>query len=150
MTLNSADRNIFTVYGSVEYRIPGVNQVQVQSVTGQTFLYTLLARIRQDTDLAICDIKKAETDIADSAIARLIDIGVENYLPAPKLKNVITRKLKHKLGLNCTSSDPKRETGRTTLKDLVRSPEATVLHVVSHMFRQILKLGSKINVERAR
>ncbi|WP_409977602.1 MULTISPECIES: GspE/PulE family protein [unclassified Bradyrhizobium] len=112
--LNNAERKIFSVEDPIEYQMPGINQVQVQAEIGLTFPHALRAILRQDPDIImigeIRDLETARiaiqasltghlvlstlhTNSAASAITRLIDIGVENYLLASTLKGVIAQRL---------------------------------------------------------
>ncbi|CCE00695.1 GspE/PulE family protein [Bradyrhizobium sp. STM 3809] len=125
--LNNAERKIFTVEDPIEYQMPGINQVQVQSDIGLTFPHALRAMLRQDPDIImigeIRDLETARiaiqasltghlvlstlhTNNAASAITRLIDIGVENYLLASTLKGVIAQRLVRKLCAACASRHP--------------------------------------------
>ncbi|MGJ5222216.1 GspE/PulE family protein, partial [Bradyrhizobium oligotrophicum] len=125
--LNNAERKIFTVEDPIEYQMPGINQVQVQSDIGLTFPHALRAMLRQDPDIImigeIRDLETARiaiqasltghlvlstlhTNNAASAITRLIDIGVEYYLLASTLKGVIAQRLVRKLCMNCASPHP--------------------------------------------
>jgi general secretion pathway protein E len=122
-TLNSTERKIFSVEDPIEYQMPGINQVQVQSEIGLTFPHALRSMLRQDPDIImigeIRDLETARiaiqasltghlvlstlhTNNAASAITRLIDIGVENYLLASTLKGVIAQRLVRRLCHRCS------------------------------------------------
>ncbi|MGJ4973121.1 GspE/PulE family protein [Bradyrhizobium sp. HKCCYLRH1073] len=126
-TLNSTERKIFSVEDPIEYQMPGINQVQVQSEIGLTFPHALRSMLRQDPDIImigeIRDLETARiaiqasltghlvlstlhTNNAASAITRLIDIGVENYLLASTLKGVIAQRLVRRLCRRCASDHP--------------------------------------------
>jgi type IV pilus assembly protein PilB len=104
--LNEPDRNIVTVEDPVEYQIPGINQVQVNTRAGVDFAQGLRAILRQDPDVVMVgEIRDRETaEIAvrsaltghlvlssihtNSAAAtpnRLLDMGIEPYLVASSL-----------------------------------------------------------------
>nr|WP_316233746.1 GspE/PulE family protein [Bradyrhizobium sp. SZCCHNPS2010] len=123
--LNNAERKIFSVEDPIEYQMPGINQVQVQAEIGLTFPHALRAILRQDPDIImigeIRDLETARiaiqasltghlvlstlhTNSAASAITRLIDIGVENYLLASTLKGVIGQRLVRKLCPHCAGT----------------------------------------------
>jgi general secretion pathway protein E len=125
--LNRTERKIFSVEDPIEYQMPGINQVQVQSEIGLTFPHALRSMLRQDPDIImigeIRDLETARiaiqasltghlvlstlhTNNAASAITRLIDIGVENYLLASTLKGVIAQRLVRKLCLGCARPHP--------------------------------------------
>ncbi|MGJ4945593.1 GspE/PulE family protein [Bradyrhizobium sp. HKCCYLS1011] len=128
--LNNAERKMFSVEDPIEYQMPGINQVQVQAEIGLTFPYALRAILRQDPDIVmigeIRDLETARiaiqasltghlvlstlhTNSAASAITRLIDIGVENYLLASTLKGVIAQRLVRKLCPHCTGTHRQTE-----------------------------------------
>ncbi|WP_434880490.1 GspE/PulE family protein [Bradyrhizobium sp. HKCCYLRH3061] len=125
--LNNTERKIFSVEDPIEYQMPGINQVQVQSDIGLTFPHALRSMLRQDPDIImigeIRDLETARiaiqasltghlvlstlhTNNAASAITRLIDIGVENYLLASTLKGVIAQRLVRKLCRHCSGEHP--------------------------------------------
>ena len=99
--LNQVDINISTAEDPVEINLPGVNQVQVDERTGMSFEKALKAFLRQDPDIILVgeirDVETARiatqsaltghfvystlhTNDAPSAVTRLTDMGVENYL----------------------------------------------------------------------
>ena len=99
--INSPDKKIVTVEDPVEYQLRGVNQIQVKPAIGLTFANALRSIVRQDPDvILIGEIRDAETaeiaihsaltghlvfstlhtNDAASAITRLIDMGIEDYL----------------------------------------------------------------------
>ena len=111
--------NVVTVEDPIEYKLAGVNQVQVHRKAGLTFAFTLRAVLRQDPDIImvgeIRDEETAEiglqasqtghlvfgtlhTNDAPSAITRLIDLGMEPYLVSSALEAVVAQRL---LRLNC-------------------------------------------------
>ena len=131
--IKSAEKNILTVEDPVEYRLDGVNQVQVKPEIGLTFANTLRSFLRQDPDIMLVgevrDLETAEicvrsaltghlvlstlhTNDAPSAVTRLIDIGVEPYLLAPTLLIVVGQRLVRKLCPEC------KEAYEPTLKEL--------------------------------
>ncbi|MCB2082124.1 MAG: type II/IV secretion system protein, partial [Rickettsiales bacterium] len=102
--LNDGKINIMTAEDPVEYRLEGINQVSVKSEIGLTFATALKAFLRQDPDIIMVgetrDLETASicvraaltghfvlstlhTNDAASAITRLTDIGVPNYLLTP-------------------------------------------------------------------
>ena len=112
--LNSPKDNIITVEDPVEYRLEGVNQVQVNPKINLTFASTLRAILRQDPNIImvgeIRDLETAEiatraaltghrvlstlhTNDAPRAITRLLDMGVENYLITSSLLAVVAQRL---------------------------------------------------------
>ncbi|HNT43809.1 MAG TPA: GspE/PulE family protein, partial [Syntrophorhabdaceae bacterium] len=131
--IRSSEKNILTVEDPVEYRLAGINQVQVKPEIGLTFASALRAFLRQDPDIMLVgevrDLETAEicvrsaltghlvlstlhTNDAPSAVTRLIDIGVEPYLLAPTVLAVVGQRLVRKLCPEC------KEAYRPTTKDL--------------------------------
>jgi type IV pilus assembly protein PilB len=103
--LNSPDRNIITVEDPVEYRMEGINQIQVNPKAGLTFASGLRSILRADPDVVmIGEIRDHETakisveaaltghlvlatlhtNDAPAAVARLTEMGVEPFLTASR------------------------------------------------------------------
>ncbi len=112
--LNSTDRKIITVEDPVEYRLPGLNQVQVMEKIDLSFDRVLRAALRQDPDVILVgemrDQKTAEiglraaltghlvlstlhTNDAMSTPIRLLDMGVPRYMVALSLQLVLAQRL---------------------------------------------------------
>jgi MSHA biogenesis protein MshE len=112
--LNSTDRKIITVEDPVEYRLPGLNQVQVMEKIDLSFDRVLRAALRQDPDVILVgemrDQKTAEiglraaltghlvlstlhTNDAMSTPIRLLDMGVPKYMVALSLQLVLAQRL---------------------------------------------------------
>ena len=120
--LNRESVNVITIEDPVEYRMEGINQIQVNPKAGLTFAAGLRAIVRQDPDIImvgeIRDSETAEiairsaitghlvlstlhTNDAVSAISRLIDMGIEPYLISASLVGVISQRLLRKVCSNC-------------------------------------------------
>jgi type IV pilus assembly protein PilB len=120
--IKSPRKNIVTVEDPVEYRQPGIQQVQVKSEIGFTFARSLRAILRQDPDIImIGEIRDEETaQIAVRAaltghlvlstlhtndsvatIMRLINIGVEPFLVASSVNVAAAQRLVRKICRNC-------------------------------------------------
>lgn len=120
--LNSIKVNISTVEDPIEYRIPGINQTQVNTKTGMTFASGLRALLRQDPDIImvgeIRDTETAEmavhaaltghvvlstlhTNNAAGCLPRLLDMDVEPFLIASTVNAVIGQRLVRKLCNEC-------------------------------------------------
>ncbi|MBA3757396.1 type II/IV secretion system protein [Candidatus Saccharibacteria bacterium] len=116
--LNQPSVNISTVEDPVEYRIPGVNQVQVNPVAGMTFPNALRALLRQDPNIIMVgEIRDAETanlavqaaltghlvfstlhtNNAATCLPRLLDMGIEPFLIASTVRAVVGQRLVRKL-----------------------------------------------------
>lgn len=115
-------KNIITIEDPVEYQISGINQVQVKPKIGLAFAEGLRSFLRQDPDIImvgeIRDLETAEiciraaltghlvlstlhTNDAPSAITRLVDIGLEQYLVASGLILLMAQRLVRKLCPKC-------------------------------------------------
>lgn len=117
-SLNEDTRNILTIEDPIEYDLPGIGQTQVNSKINMTFAVGLRAILRQDPDVVmigeIRDLETAEiavqasltghlvlstlhTNTALSAITRLKDMGIENFLLGSSLVGVIAQRLVRRL-----------------------------------------------------
>lgn len=120
--LNTIDRKILTVEDPVEYQIEGVNQIQTASKVGLDFANALRSILRQDPDVVmIGEIRDKETasiavqaaltghivlstlhtNDAPSAITRLLDMGVEDYLLTSTVNAVMSQRLVRVLCTHC-------------------------------------------------
>jgi general secretion pathway protein E len=112
--INTTERKIITIEDPVEYQMDGINQIHVNTQIGLTFASGLRHIVRQDPDvIMVGEIRDRETaDIAirsaltghlvfstlhtndaPSAITRLTDMGVENYLLTSSLVAVLAQRL---------------------------------------------------------
>ena len=112
--LNTPDRKIITVEDPVEYRVRGLNQVQVNEKIGLSFAAVLRSALRQDPDVILIgemrDTETAQIGLraaltghmvfstlhvrnAASAPTRLLDMGVPRYMVATSLQAVIAQRL---------------------------------------------------------
>jgi len=120
--IKNSSKNIVTVEDPVEYKMDGINQVQIKPEVGLTFAAALRSFLRQDPDIMMVgevrDLETAQicirsaltghlvlttlhTNDAPSAASRLMDIGVEPYMLAPSLLLVIAQRLIRKLCPEC-------------------------------------------------
>lgn len=120
--LNSIEVNISTVEDPIEYRMPGINQTQVNTKTGMTFASGLRALLRQDPDIImvgeIRDTETAEmavhaaltghivlstlhTNNAAGCLPRLLDMKIEPFLIASTVNAVIGQRLVRRLCDDC-------------------------------------------------
>lgn len=123
--LNRAEAKIITVEDPVEYRLPRINQVQVNPRIGLNFASVLRASLRQDPDIIMVgEMRDTETvEIGVSAAmtghlvlstlhtndtvstaTRLLDMGVEGYLLATTLRSIIAQRLVRRICENCAES----------------------------------------------
>ncbi|MGW9586358.1 GspE/PulE family protein [Microbacterium sp. NPDC055455] len=114
--------NVITVEDPVEYRIAGINQVQVNNRAGLTFASALRSILRSDPDVVLVgeirDFETANISIeaaltghlvlstlhtndAPSALTRLTEIGCEPFLVATALSSVIAQRLARRLCMRC-------------------------------------------------
>jgi type IV pilus assembly protein PilB len=120
--LNKPEKNIVTIEDPVEYRLPGINQVQVNPKIGFNFARGLRAILRTSPDIVMVgemrDLETAETGIeaaltghlvfstlhtndAPSAITRLIEMGIEPFLVASAIDCVQAQRLARRLCADC-------------------------------------------------
>jgi type IV pilus assembly protein PilB len=123
--LNRDDVNLITVEDPVEYQLQGINQVQVNSVTGLTFANGLRAILRQDPNIVmIGEIRDSETaeiavraamtghlvlstlhtNSAVNSITRLIDMGIEPFLISSAINCIVAQRLVRKICSNCSQA----------------------------------------------
>jgi type IV pilus assembly protein PilB len=121
-TINRPDINIITVEDPVEYRLAGVNQVQINNRAGLTFAAALRSILRSDPDVVMVgEIRDGETakisieaaltghfvlstlhtNDAPSAITRLNEMGVEPFLTGAAVTGVLAQRLARKLCSHC-------------------------------------------------
>lgn len=131
------DKNIVTIEDPVEYKIEGINQIQVNYKYGLDFATGLKSILRQDPDIImIGEIRDKETaQIAIRAastghlvistmhtnnsvesINRLVDMGIPRYLISSVLKGVISQKLVRKVCEHCSIEEELDENTYTKLK----------------------------------
>ena len=124
-TLNIVSKpeiNVITVEDPVEYRLPGINQVQVNAKAGLTFAAALRSILRSDPDVVLIgEIRDHETaqiaveaaltghlvlstlhtNDAPSAITRLTEMGIEPFLVGSALDSVLAQRLARRLCSKC-------------------------------------------------
>jgi len=127
--INQSDKKIITIEDPVEYQMDGINQIHVNPQIGLTFASGLRHIVRQDPDvIMVGEIRDRETaDIAirasltghfvystlhtndaPSAISRLTDMGVENYLITSSLVAVLAQRLVRLICEHCKAPDGTR------------------------------------------
>jgi len=123
--LNKMNKNIITVEDPVEYKIEGINQVQVNTKAGLHFSTGLRSILRQDPDIImvgeIRDEETAEiavraaitghlvistihTNDAPSTIMRLQDMGIKPFLITASIRGIIAQRLVKRICTNCKTS----------------------------------------------
>jgi general secretion pathway protein E len=149
--LNDTTRKILTIEDPVEYELRGVNQSQVKPEIGLTFASALRAFVRQDPDvIMVGEIRDPETasiaihaaltghlvlttlhtETATTAVPRLLDLGIENFLLQSTLRAVIAQRLVRVLCDRC------KKERQISASDLLADPR----------FRMIgLKVGDRVH-----
>jgi general secretion pathway protein E len=124
--INSPDKKIITVEDPIEYQLKGVNQIQMKPQIGLNFANTLRHIVRQDPDIIMIgevrDLETAEiaiqsaltghvvfstlhTNDAPSAITRLLDMGVENFLLSSTVRGILAQRLVRIICPSCRQVD---------------------------------------------
>lgn len=124
LELNRTERKLLTIEDPIEYQLKGVNQVQVKPQIGLTFASALRSFLRQDPDIMmigeIRDLETAEiavqaaltghlilstlhTNDVASAITRLLDMGIDDYLLPSTIIGVVGQRLIRTLCASCKS-----------------------------------------------
>lgn len=120
--LNSPEKNVITVEDPVEYRLNGINQVQVNVRAGLSFSAALRSILRCDPDIVmIGEIRDRETaqiavesaltghlvlstlhtNDAPGALSRLTEMGIEPFLTSSAVDCVLAQRLARRLCANC-------------------------------------------------
>jgi type IV pilus assembly protein PilB len=150
--INRPEINVITVEDPVEYRLPGLNQVQINPRAGLTFATALRSILRSDPDVVmvgeIRDVETAKISIeaaltghfvlstlhtndAPSALSRLNEMGVEPFLTGAAVTGVLAQRLARRLCEHCKElySPNKQEL------DAARIPEE-LRHGKTELFRR--------------
>ena len=151
--LNDTERKIITVEDPIEYRLPGLNQVQVMEKIDLSFARVLRAALRQDPDVILIgemrDQTTAEiglraaltghlvlstlhTNDALSAPLRLIDMGVPRYMVALSLHLVLAQRLVRTLCQHCADEQRPDVQQQTWLQaTLANEPPEQARHLLA-------------------
>ena len=134
--LNEDDVNIVTAEDPVEYRLPGITQVNVRPAQGLTFDKAMRSFLRQDPDIILVGemrdyetsaiaVKAAltghlvlstlHTNDAPSTVVRMVDMGIEPYLVASAVKLVVAQRLVRMICRNCKTDVDIAEAERADL-----------------------------------
>ena len=141
--LNTIDRKLITTEDPVEYDIDGLIQCQIRADVGLTFAACLRSILRQDPDVVLVgetrDLETAQiaiqaaltghlvfttlhTNDAPSSIARLVDLGVDNFLITATIEGIVGQRLVRTICKNCrTTFQPSED----MLMELQLTPEDT-------------------------
>jgi type IV pilus assembly protein PilB len=142
--LNSVEQNIITVEDPVEYRLPGINQVQVNPKAGLTFAAGLRSILRCDPDvIMIGEVRDPETakiaiesaltghlvlatlhtNDSAGALSRLSEMGVEAFLSASAVSGILAQRLARRLCIHCREPHRIPTSVFAELVDTKRLPE---------------------------
>jgi type IV-A pilus assembly ATPase PilB len=150
--INKPDKKLITVEDPVEYQMAGINQVQVNADIGMTFPAALRSMLRQAPNIImigeIRDLETANiainasltghlvfstlhTNDAPSAIARLVDIGVQPFLVSSAVRAIMAQRLVRKLCQSCKQPSELTESEVESLGiDPSQLSEATIMRGV--------------------
>jgi type IV pilus assembly protein PilB len=150
--INRPEINVITVEDPVEYRLTGVNQVQINVRAGLTFASALRSILRSDPDVVMVgEIRDAETakisieaaltghfvlstlhtNDAPSTITRLGEMGVEPFLTGAAVSAVLAQRLARKLCTHCCEAYQPTEAELTELRvssDVLGALDGTVFY----------------------
>ena len=125
--LNTSERKIITIEDPVEYQLNGVNQIQAKPQIGLTFASALRSIVRQDPDVIMIgemrDLETAKiavqsaltghlvlstlhTNDAAGGLARLLDMGLDDYLLTSTVNGILAQRLVRKLCPHCRKEQP--------------------------------------------
>ncbi len=125
--LNNPDVNIVTAEDPVEYRLPGISQVQANPKVGLTFAYALRSILRQDPDIVLVGemrdretaqigieaaltghlvLSTLHTNDAPAAVTRLTEMGIEPFLVGSAVDCVLAQRLARKVCGRCVQMVP--------------------------------------------
>ena len=128
--MNTPENKVLTVEDPVEYELEGINQIQANPKIGLTFSDALRSIVRQDPDIIMIgemrDVETARiavqsaltghlvlstlhTNDAASAVTRLMDMGIEDYLIASTVNAVLAQRLVRRLCPQCREAKPALE-----------------------------------------
>ncbi|MFA6921987.1 MAG: ATPase, T2SS/T4P/T4SS family [Gallionella sp.] len=123
--VNTPEQKILTVEDPVEYRLPGINQVQVNDKIGLTFSAVLRSALRQDPDVILVgemrDTETAQIGLraamtghlvlstlhtrdAAGTLFRLVDMGIQRFMVASSVQVVIAQRLLRRVCESCNES----------------------------------------------
>ncbi|MEZ5536080.1 MAG: type II secretion system ATPase GspE [Thiolinea sp.] len=128
--MNTPENKVLTVEDPVEYELEGINQIQANPKIGLTFSDALRSIVRQDPDIIMIgemrDVETARiavqsaltghlvlstlhTNDAASAVTRLMDMGIEDYLITSTVNAVLAQRLVRRLCPQCREPKPVME-----------------------------------------
>ncbi len=160
--LNQPTVNISTVEDPIEYKIPGVNQVQVNPLAGMTFANGLRALLRQDPNIIMVgEIRDTETanlavqaaltghlvfstlhtNNAATCLPRLLDMGIEPFLIASTVRAVVGQRLVRKVVPDGVESFKPDESTLKRVQAAFDLPDAAAMMHIHELEMQAIKGG---------
>ncbi|HSX30103.1 MAG TPA: GspE/PulE family protein [Candidatus Saccharimonadales bacterium] len=160
--LNTPTVNISTIEDPVEYRIPGVNQTQVNAVAGMTFTNGLRALLRQDPNIIMVgEVRDGETaslgvqaaltghlvfttlhtNNAATCLPRLLDMKIEPFLIASTVRVVVGQRLVRRLCTDCREHFTPDEAQVERLRKSFRLENEAVMRRIHELEAEALKGG---------
>ncbi len=158
--LNQPTVNISTVEDPIEYKIPGVNQVQVNPLAGMTFANGLRALLRQDPNIIMVgEIRDSETanlavqaaltghlvfstlhtNNAATCLPRMLDMGIEPFLIASTIRAVVAQRLVRKLVPDAVEAYKPDEATLKRIQVAFGLPDAAAMAHVHELEMQAMK-----------
>ena len=107
--INTMDQKIITVEDPVEYRLPGINQVQVNEKIELTFSRVLRSALRQDPDVILVGemrlvFSTLHTRDAAGTLFRLVDMGTPRFMVASSVQAVLAQRLLRRVCESCSEA----------------------------------------------
>lgn len=169
--LNSPGVNISTVEDPVEYRIPGVNQTQVNPKAGMTFANGLRALLRQDPNvIMVGEIRDGETaglgvqaaltghlvfstlhtNNSATTLPRLLDMGIEPFLIASTVRAVVGQRLVRRLCPECREQFQPDKTEMEGIAKMFHLDNSKVMEHYHNLEQQALEGGIGASKEKSK
>ncbi|MGD8827919.1 MAG: GspE/PulE family protein, partial [Gammaproteobacteria bacterium] len=147
--INSAGTKIITVEDPVEYRLPRINQVQINSRIGLDFSRVLRTALRQDPDIIMVGemrdqetveiglraamtghlvLSTLHTNDAVSTVSRLLDMGAAGYMAAAALDGVVAQRLVRRVCDSCSTDDSPDARQMAWLRGRIGADKADTIH----------------------
>ena len=144
--LNTPERKLITVEDPVEYRLPGINQVQINDKIELSFARVLRSALRQDPDVVLVGemrdqetaqigmraamtghlvLSTLHTNDAASTPIRLLDMGVPRYMVATSIQAVMAQRLVRVICESCSTDYPLKPNESQWLKAELKDAVAT-------------------------
>lgn len=164
--LNSPEVNIATIEDPIEYRLEGVNQIQVNPKANLTFATGLRSILRQDPDIVMVgEIRDEETagiainaaltghlvlatlhtNDAATTLPRLLEMGVEGFLVAATTNVVVAQRLVRTI---CQQCKEEYEVGREILDEM--SKKASIKYNILESFDSLVQMYPELSAKKTK